>query len=273
VQPLDAVEARELGETLPDTPFLLTARCLLLRGTGVAWSARPIRPGISAVVRAPWLPTEPMALGEDAEALWELLREIPGWDCVNLPKANAADLARVLERELGQATRTMEDLYYRLDTPARSFTHPSVRRLREADLGLVEDAPVALQPVGYSSLLAALAGGIVAGSVEDGRLVGMACMDTSSAEYANVGVQTLEGWRDQGRGTASASLVAAEAQARDLTPIWSTGPLNHRSQRVAEKIGFRECGREAYVIVPALQASGGFRPAPAGGPGDPRAQS
>ena len=272
VGPLDALSARSLGEALPDHPFTFGARCLLMRGLATAWVSGPIPGFRAAVVQAPWIPREPIALGTDPEEVWNLLRRVSGWDCVNLPMELAGPLQRVLERELGLPTRIYEDVYYVLDRAPVPHHHPAVRFLTEQDLELVDRAPPALQPVGYASTLAALSGGVAAGGIADGDLVAVVWMSTSSEQYADLGSHTLEPWRNRGMGTAAAYLVAREVQHRGFTPVWSTGEENFRSQHVAQKVGFHEYGREAYVIVPGLQSSGGFRGAdgpPDRGPNSP----
>jgi hypothetical protein len=201
-----------------------------------------------------------MAFGKDPEAIWSLLREIPGWDCVNLAAELAPAMQTLVERELGVPARLYGDVYYILDQDAIRHDHPAVRRLGGDDAELVDRAPPALRTVGYSSTVAALTGGVAAGGIVDGNLVSIISMSTSSERFADIGGHTLEPWRNQGMGSAATYLVAREVQARGFQPVWSTGEDNYRSQRVAEKVGFREFGRQVYVIVPSLKAAGGFRP-------------
>jgi hypothetical protein len=262
VRPLDATEGRALGETLPDHPFTFGARCLLMRGLARVW-VRGTLPRFEAVVlQAPWLPNEPMALGTDPEQIWHLLSQIPGWDCVNLSLDLAGPVQKILERELGVSTRMYGDVYYVLERAAIPHQHAAVRLLTEDDVDLVDRAPPALHTAGYASTVAALTGGVAAGGIAEGNLVALISMSTSSELYADIGGHTLEPWRNQGMGSAATYLVAREVQSRGFTPVWSTGEDNFRSQRVALKVGFREFGREAYIVVPSLQGVGGFRPPP-----------
>jgi GNAT superfamily N-acetyltransferase len=152
------------------------------------------------------------------------------------------------------------DVYLILEGPPMRYDHPWVRRLVEDDADLLDRAPEPLRPLGYSSTLAALSGGIVAGAVTGGNLLGIVSMASSSETYANLAAHTLEPWRGQGIGTAATFLVAREAQLRGLDPVWSAGEDNPGSLRVAQKLGFREIGRRTYVVVPELQRVGGFRP-------------
>jgi RimJ/RimL family protein N-acetyltransferase len=256
----DRSAAEEFAESLPDHPFSFGAGCVIRRGVGKVWIRGAASHPSAAVVVASSLPAEPMAFGSDPQEIWTLLAEIPNWECVNLSREVAPALAGVLERELGSPTRLYDDVYFVLDRPAVPQHHPSVRRLTEDDLAMVERAPVPLQPMGFDSVLAALSGGVVAGGVVDGELVSTISMTVSSRDYADVGGHTLEAWRNRGLASAAAYLVAQEVAARGMTPVWSTGEENVRSQRVAEKLGFREFGRQAYVVVPNLQISRGFRP-------------
>ncbi len=201
-----------------------------------------------------------MAFGSDSAELWPLLQRIPGWDCVHCTAEMAAVLGPRLERELATPVRYLGDVYFTLQGPAHPQEHSAVRRLTEVDLALLEESPSELHPVGFGSLLAALSGGIVAGAIIDGTLVGTVAMSVSSEEHADMGAAVLEPWRNRGIGSAAASLVATEMRGRGWTPVWSTGETNLASQRVARKVGFREFGRMTYILVPSLRASGGFRP-------------
>lgn len=256
---VDAETARQLGEAFPDHPFTFEARCWLLRNVAKAWLQGPPDRYEAVVVQPPWRPSEPAAFGADPEAIWSLLQEVAGWECVNVAEELALPLRRVIERELKIPATIYGDVYYLLDQDAIGHHHPSVRRLTEEDADLVDTAPAALHTPGFSSTVAALAGGVAAGGIVGGQLVAVASMSTSSQEFADIGAYTLEGWRGQGLGTAATYLVARELQSRGFRPIWSTGEDNLGSQRVAAKVGFREYGRRQYVVVPALQRSGGYR--------------
>ena len=258
--PIDTDAEQVLAETLADDPFSFGVRCVLKRHVGSAWVRGPLASPDAALVVDPWQTAEPSAFGRDPKEVWELLRAVPGWTCVNCDSEMALVLAPILERELGLSTRLLADVYFTLDGPPVPYAHPAVRRLTEDDLELVEHAPNELIPIGFDSVLAALSGGVVAGAVCEGQLVARTSLTVSSETHADIGSHTLVGWRDRGYASAALSLVAAEVQERGLTPVWSTGETNLASQRVAHKVGFREFGRKAYVIVPRLQEAGGFRP-------------
>ncbi len=260
MEPLDEPAAEALAAGLPDHPFTLGARSLLQRGLGEAWLRGHSADPSAAVVVAPWLPAEPMAFGSDPGEIVSLLREIPGWDCVNVSSEVAERLAPLLERELRTPTRIYGDVHFVLSHGPVHFEHPWVRRLGEDDLSRIEEAPPAVRPGGVPTPLVALAGGVSAGGLLDGKLVSVVSMTAYSEKFADLRAHTLEPWRNQGRGSAAASAGASELVDRGWTPVWSTGEDNLPSQRLARKLGFEEFGRKAYVVVPALQASGGFRP-------------
>lgn len=254
--------AREFAESLPDDPYTFNARCLLLRELGEAWVEAAPEGVRASLIRDLSQPSELFALGEDPEALWSLLREVPGWDCVNVDASQAADLGELLARRLASPTELVSETYFVLSRAPAEYRHPHVRRLTEDDLALVESAPKELRPSGYGSDLAALAGGIVAGAIVDDRLVGSVTMTASSETYGNLGAHTLGAWRGQGIAAAAAYLVAREAIDRGLEPVWSTADANRPSRRVAEKLGFERVGARTYVVVPGLRGTGGFRPRP-----------
>lgn len=260
MNPIDTETAREFAESLPDDPYAFSTRCLLLRGSAEAWIRGPASHFRAAVVRDRWQPNEPTVWGSEPESIWELLREIPGWDCVNCDRELTSEIRAFLETGLAASTSVMDDIYFVLDRPARAYDSPWVRRLSEDDVELVERAPQVLHPPGYDSTLAALSGGIVTGAVVDGELVALVSMTASSENFGNLGAHVLEAWRGRGLGTATAALAAREVQSRGLQPVWSTGAKNIASQRLAHRIGFQEYGRRAYAIVPELQRTGGYRP-------------
>ena len=208
----------------------------------------------------PWAPAQPQGLGTNPKAIAGLLRKIPGWFCVNVSLAHGPPLSRELEVELGVPTQLSGDLYYVLDRPPAPCRHPAVRLLSEIDVPLVQGAPAELRE-GGDIWVQRPAECVAAGGVVGGRLVGIMVAFAFSEKFAELGGATLEPFRQQGIGSAAAFLVSQELRARHRTPVWSTGEDYFRSQRVAEKLGFREFGRLNYVVVPRLKETGGFDPA------------
>jgi RimJ/RimL family protein N-acetyltransferase len=141
------------------------------------------------------------------------------------------------------------DIHHTLTDPPRPHTHPLVRRLTIEDVALIEEAPPFLQQGrAFGGPAGLLREGVVAGAVDQGRLVGIAHTSSMTERYADIGVATLEAYRNQGISAAAAALVCAAVQERGRTPVWSCGEDNWASLRVAEKIGFTTIGKRVYVI-------------------------
>jgi RimJ/RimL family protein N-acetyltransferase len=246
---LNAAERAALAGSLGDTPETAASIHLLRRGLARAVVAgTPERPR-AAVVQSLLDPSEPTAFGDDAGSLWSLLRDLDGWEAVNVPLAVGPPLSALIEAATGYPGKLNEEIYYVLDHPVVAATHPAVRRLTLADLPLLEAATEPLEMEGWSfgSAAALLADGYVAGAVIDGQLVAVAFTGSFSDRHAGIGVVTHEAWRGRGLSTATAALVCADVQAAGLTPVWSTAIYNVPSQRVATKLGFVEVARRVYV--------------------------
>jgi RimJ/RimL family protein N-acetyltransferase len=237
----------ELAEALGDTPESVIAHHQAARGLARVAVAGRLPRFDAAVVQALADPTEPIAFGHDAAALWGLLRRLEGWECVCAPSPLAEPLGRLIVAERGGSVRYYGDVQYALPEPARPFAHPRVRRLTRADLPLLAAAPPAVRGAGWATAGEMVDAGAAGGSV-DGRLVAVAHVSAETPRHADVGVATLEPYRRQGLSTAAASLVAGLIQSSGRTPVWSTGAENHASQAVARKLGFVEVGRKTYVI-------------------------
>lgn len=97
-----------------------------------------------------------------------------------------------------------------------------------------------------------LSDGIVAGAVISGELAAIAFTSAMTERHADIGVATLEGFRNQGLATAAASLVIQRVRESGRAPVWSTGEDNHASLSVARKLGFEERFRRTYVIPERL---------------------
>ena len=82
----------------------------------------------------------------------------------------------------------------------------------------------------------------------DDNIVAIAHIYAETDLHADIGVSTVEQWREKGFATTAASLVAQEIQAKGKVPAWSCGEDNAASLRVAQKLGFTEIDRRTYVI-------------------------
>ncbi|SRR5579883_288859 len=192
------------------------------------------------------LSAEPFGFGA-AETLFELLQNVPGWDCVLLETPCAQALG-TLFMQAGTSVRYYKSIDYALRQPVAVWKHPMVRLLGVEDLPLLAAAPPELQGDGFENQAALLQDGVVAAGIIDGQMVAIAHTSARTPRYADIAVTTLEAWRNQGISTAAASLVAARLQGTGQIPVWSTGVDNYASQRVAEKLGFLLEGESTYLI-------------------------
>lgn len=251
----DAAARRTLADALGDTPETVIAAHLLRRGLCRAHVAGdPARFHAAIVDPTAMLPGEPMAFGDDAEAVWEILRRLDGWFCVNASERCAGALGPLMERALGRPVRRLHDMCYALRRPPTAVSHPAVRLLGPADLALLDAAPEAVRGAGFGGVAALLGEGIVACALIDGRVVAIAHTSALTERHADIGAGTLLPWRGQGLATAAASLVAAQVRRSGRTPVWSTGEDNRASRRVAEKIGFEPVAQRVYCIPSARTA-------------------
>lgn len=237
--------AEALGES-PET--LMTIEQLrrgLCRATVLGSPERPT----AAIVQPDAFPTDATAYGDDAEQIWAVLRDLPGWECVDVALALGTALSALISAESGRPCALYEEIFFVLDRPVVPLPHPLVRCLTAADIPLMEAATGALNMVDwrFGSAAALLADGLAAGAVIDGELVAAGFTAARGSRYVDVGIVTREDWRNQGLSTAAAALVCADIQAAGQTPVWGASIDNIASQKVAAKLGFREVSRRVYV--------------------------
>lgn len=244
---LDAAGREALATWLGDTPTTVIGVHALRSGRCRAWTLGD--PGDPDATLVEWwdLPGEPEGHG-DPGGIWRILREADGWSSVLVQATTAPALAELIERDTGRPTRLYQDVTYLLDTPVPEIPHPAVRLLGPRDLSLLERAPKQLAVGGGVRARLLLETGVVACAIEEGEVVSIASCLARTERYGDIGVQTLESHRGGGLATAGAALVCRELQAAGATPTWGTGEDNLASQRVAQKLGFRETERSTYVI-------------------------
>jgi GNAT superfamily N-acetyltransferase len=236
--------AAALGESLETVMSVHRLRRALAR----AWViGDPTRPD-AAIVQGTLLPEEPHAFGEDPAAILALLREVPGWQCVNAPEALAPALADLIARETGASCILGPEIYLVQDAPPPG-RHPVARRLLLADLPLLDAAagPLNMHGWRFGSAARLLEYGIAAGVVEDGRLAAAAFTSALGERFAEVGIVTRPDARGRGHATGCAAIVCDMLHRRGVTPVWSVAADNHASLRVAARLGFRETSRRIYL--------------------------
>ena len=246
--PLDPEGRQLLADALGDTPETAIPAHLLKRGLCEAYVAGDASHLRAAIIRDQSCPGEPYAFGADAAAVWDLLASVKGWWCVGVPAELAAPLGEIMSAETGKSVRHYRDVYHVLLQPAPYVESSVVRELGLPDLGLLESAPAEVGGAGFGGPRALLTEGVAACAVVDGGIVAIAQTYARTPQHADIGVGTLELWRNRGFATAAASIVARRVQEAGQTPVWSAGEDNHASLRVAAKLGFTEVSRRVYLI-------------------------
>lgn len=247
-QPLDSKSCHVLANALGDTPETVISVHLLRRGLCRAYVAGEPSRFDGAIVQDNFCPAEPMGFGSDPEVLWDLLKSVEGWECVNVASECATDLGEIIEENMGVRVRYYGDVYHILSKPVLNFQNEAVRQLTLDDLNLLESAPTEVQGAGFGSIRNLLSDGVVACAVISGKIVAIAHTSARTNHHADIGVFTLEEWRGRGFATAATAIVAKRVQEAGQTPVWSTGEDNFASLRVAHKLGFTEVLRRTYVI-------------------------
>jgi GNAT acetyltransferase len=239
-----------LCRVLGDTPETVIAIHLLQRGLCSVYAVGEINHPAAIVIQPNNLIEEPTAFGTDAEAIFRVLCDLPGWTCVNVDNAVASKLGLLIQANLRRSVRYYEDVFHTLGRAAATFSHATVRLLTWDDLGLLATAPPEVQEaaLGFGAFEGLLVEGFAAGAVVDGGLVALACTTALTTLHADLGVVTVASWAGRGLATACASLVVAEIQQSGRLPVWSADEGNFASLRVAQKLGFEEICRKTYVI-------------------------
>ena len=241
-------ECLVLSDVLGDTPMTVISASRLKNGMCDAYIVGSLPDVDAALVFDAYCADEPCGFGTDADALWQLLKATDGWSCINVETSCATSLGALIEADRDITIRYYGDVCHALLEPVHRYTNEAVRLLTPEDVTPLAKAPAEVQGNGYKTHEAMLTDGIAAGAVVDNNIVSIAHTYAETDLHADIGVSTIEAWREKGFSTAAASLVAQEIQARGKVPAWSCGEDNIASLRVAQKLGFTEIGRRTYVI-------------------------
>ncbi len=247
-KPLDHQGRLVLADALGDTPETCIAWHRLKSGFCRAYVVGDPANFRGAIVQEDFCSDEPTGFGSDPEVLWELLRSVEDWDCVNVSSECATALGEIIENETGRKTRYYGDVYHVLSRPAIGFQNEAVRQLTVDDLDLLESSPEELNGCGFGTTRRLLEEGFAACAIVDGKVVSMAHTSARTDRHADISVFTAEEWRRRGFVAAAASIVAKLIQKAGQIPTWSAGEDNFASLRAAEKLGFTEISRRTYVI-------------------------
>ena len=241
-------ECLVLSDVIGDTPTTVISASRLKQGACSAYVVGTLPDVTAALVFDAYCPDEPSGFGTDAEALWQLLKATDGWSCINVDTSCATSLGALIEADRDTTIRYYGDVYHALLKPVHCYPNKVVRLLTPEDVTRLAKAPAEVQGNGYKTHTKMTTDGIAAGAIVDNNIVAIAHTYAENNLHADIGVSTIETWREKGFATAAAALVAQEIQARGKVPVWSCGEDNIASLRVAQKLGFTEVGRRTYVI-------------------------
>ena len=241
-------ECLVLSDVLGDTPMTVISASRLKQGMCDAYIAGSLPDIDAALVFDAYCADEPCGFGTDTDALWRLLKATDGWSCINVDTSCATSLGSHIEADKNTTIRYYGDVYHALLKPVHRYPNAAVRLLTPEDVTRLAKAPAEVQGNGYKTHAAMVTDGTAAGAIVDNNIVAIAHTYAENNLHADIGVSTIETWREKGFATAAASLVAQEIQASGKVPVWSCGEDNIASLRVAEKLGFTEVDRRTYVI-------------------------
>jgi len=244
---LDPSDFDTLADSLGAGPETVICVHNLRRRQCKAFAVSAGRGHDGAIVQIDSLPAEPTAYGGDAGLVWDLLRQVKGWDCVSVNEQVAQPLAHIMENRLGQSVKALAETYFVLKKPVVDFRHHDARELIPDDVALLESASLELRGSVFGPSLALLEEGVVVCGFVSDRIVAIGYTSAISGGYADIGVHTSGESRRRGFATACASMVAGRLQAMGLTPVWSTAEYNTASNKVALKLGFEPVSRRIYL--------------------------
>jgi len=235
---------------LVENPETVISIHLLARGGCNLYMSGDQHHGSAVVLQPKELPMEPVGFGSDANALWQELTKVKGWQCILVDKEVAPPLGGIISSQLKIQVCFLDDIYHIPREQVLSFDNEAVRRLVTDDIPLLEALPREAQPIGFwGDLRTSLTEGLVAGAIVEAKVVATSFVAARGQRYADIGVHVLENHRRGGLATAAASLVARSVQSDGLIPVWGCGSHNLPSLKVARKLGFIEVSRRTYVVI------------------------
>ena len=128
---------------------------------------------------------------------------------------------------------------------------PGVRRLTVADTSALEslDPDSAWIAKTWGGARGLATSGYGWGAFVDGELAAVACTFYLGRSYEDIGVVTLEKYRQRGLSTACTVGLCRDVRARGHKPLWETSPDNTASLRVAEKLGFQVDRQDVSYVI------------------------
>src|SRR4030042_3802028 len=122
---------------LVENPETVISIHVLARGDCNVYMSGDQRPGSVAVLQPKELPSEPTGFGSDANALWQELTQMKGWQCILVDKEVAPTLGQIISRQLKTPVVFLDDVYHIPRGQVFPFENESVRRLMLDDLALL----------------------------------------------------------------------------------------------------------------------------------------
>jgi len=235
---------------LVENPETVVSIHVLTRGDYNVYMSSDQRLKSVAILQPKELPSEPTGFGSDANALWQELTQVQGWQCILVDKEVALPLGEIISSRLKTPVSFLDDIYHIPRGQVLPFGNESVRRLVLEDLTLLQTLPPEAQPIGFwGDLRTSLTEGLVAGAIVEGKVVATSFVAARGQRYVDIGVYVLGNHRRRGLATAAASLAARSVQSDGLIPVWGCGSHNLPSLKLARKLGFIEVSKQTYVIL------------------------
>ncbi len=241
---LPAERFDEAADAMGDTPFNVIYTHMLRRRVCRAWLAGTLPQFDAILIRHKDGLDQPNGFGANEHALWELLGSIGPWKYMTVEAEVAPRMAVLMEREFGVSIHSLADVYLTLTQPAPAIAQTHVRLLTSADLPMI----LAYDPhIDMAELDWRLRTGAFAGAIVDGQLVADAQPYGLSAKYCEIGVDTLEPYRNRGYSVACTALICQQLLQQGIIPVWGAREDNVVSLRVAAKVGFRNIGQMTHL--------------------------
>jgi len=220
----------ELLDAVPDLPRWVEARGMLTTGRGSIVEAPP--PDPPTVVAAPSVMLAVAFRCDHRDALFRALQRVPREFSIVAPlDAESIVAAALPRREREQATL----FHLRPDAGAQlASAGPAARLLDEREYGHLDNLP----PILRGELREACHYSPIASAFADDRPVSFCYSGWETESHWDVSIDTLEGYRRRGLGTAACVCLIRHFAARGKTAVWGALDSNPASTALAEKLGF-----------------------------------
>ncbi len=223
----------QLLERWPDSPRLVEARSLILRGDAEAWSSDPeMAHGVLASQVDPLAVAWGTPAEQDLDAA--LLTSFPGVQLL-VPSDSLVHLQRLLpdwETERATLFTAPADVLATLAEP-RAPEGVHLAPIRAAELAACDE----LDDVLRADLLHAAARTTVLAAWLDHRPAAFCYAGAVSDSWWDVSLDTLPGYRRRGLAEVLFRHLTAIERQRDRAPVWGAVDSNLASRALAQKLG------------------------------------